>query len=56
MEKTSWYGIPFTDLDCVHWLPYLTEDELGQDGRKLTVDFEEDFPRARSLSSERKAA
>lgn len=33
---SSWYGVPFTDLDARHWLPWLTKEALGQSEPKLT--------------------
>lgn len=36
-DALHWYGIPFTDLDSRHWLPYMTAEKLGQGSPKLTL-------------------
>lgn len=36
-ECQSWFGILFVDLDCPHWLPYLTAEKCEQVSPKLTL-------------------
>lgn len=36
-DTPHWYGLKFPDLDCPHWLPYLTAEELGRDSPKLAL-------------------
>ena len=51
-DASSWFGIPFEDLDCRHWLPALTEVELGQTNQKLTIrPTTEAFPTNWTLSA-----
>lgn len=38
IDCSHWYGLKFPDLDTPHWLPYLTEVELGQASPKLTME------------------
>jgi hypothetical protein len=32
-----WFDPGLSDVDAVHWLPYMTSGELGQDRPKLTL-------------------
>lgn len=36
-HDSAWFGITFVDVDCRHWLPFLTAETLGQESPKLTI-------------------
>ena len=39
IDTPAWFGIPFPDLDCPAWLPYLPPETIGQESPKLTLDY-----------------
>ncbi len=38
-DALHWFGVHSGDVDCPHWIPYLTADDLGMTTPKLTMDF-----------------
>jgi hypothetical protein len=42
LDSIAWFGVPFPDLDCRHWLPFLVEKELGQVSPKITLPLADD--------------
>ncbi len=40
IDTEHWFGIPFSDLDVRHWLPYLTAEQIGQAEPKLTRELD----------------
>lgn len=39
-----WFGPMFVGCDVPHWLPFMTAEELGYSGPKLTVGFTHPVP------------